>query len=615
MLQEPLLNNEADEKIDSDQLNFALEYKNLLELAKPSLLKHTDPSIQAQNILREFNQDVQDSFVTKGAYFLCCLNWLICFDRGQLINSDEWLMVQRYNQVQLVGMIDHNVRLKWYPRDVQPHSLGTFKQTDLWIKSTSRSLVNVPEGQIAKAWLGTVPVFLGPGPHIFGPNFTLDQRPNQPLDSCLVPMAPAYLKHGYYNILNIPKDKIAKIWLQGQPFLLGPGFHAFMDASFKLVPKNAQEYFEDASTHQLVHGSIKRILTSPGEVAYASDGGRLNIIQTAGEPFLVNSPLYEIGGFLSVQKQTLVFPSEKIKEERKNQNWDAEKLNYESFRTKDGLPIGVNLLVVYQIVKPALTLTQLPPNDISPHVERRVVAEMGRLIQDFTSSDFQNFQKVKLTQQQIKTDTQVSSYNPSAPSLDLTLQNGLEGQLAKEFEEIGINLETVRIAELKILDKDIANKMAEFSLKTIDLTQQQETAQMKFYITQQTAQQTAEQEKIAQQIKCQNIIQEAKATAEAEFILAQKKIDTVACEKQAKEIQLALLAREGEIKTHYPALLTSEIGKNIATAIAGKAQIMSPQLLQTYMGSAAFFNPCLPSQTNPMHITEENARSLQPKPV
>ena len=74
---------------------------------------------------------------------------------------------------------------------------------------------------------------------------------------------------------------------------------------------------------------------------------------------MIRNNNHSFEGFLQTNIQTIQFPSNetikrRIKEDRDKNDKDDE-INYEVFRTSDGLPIGVKILVIYEIENPDLT--------------------------------------------------------------------------------------------------------------------------------------------------------------------------------------------------------------------------------------------------------------------
>lgn len=574
-----------------------------------STLFNDNPIIQAQNIINEFNKGNTESFVTDSVVF------------GTRIQRNEFRLVHRNNTPELLGFTDTPVRLKWYWTGTT-QEIGIYKQIDLFFGGHGRYIVNVPKGKIAPAWLGNQPIFLGEGPHVIRhPNFIFRENP--------IDLSSEYINHGTIHILRIPKGKMAKVWFGATPYLFESREepYIFNDPLFRLE-REGNKNFVDASERLIVHGSIKRIMPKTGEVAIAYDNGKLTIISPSDKPITVDNPNFTVDrDFLSTNIQTLIFPSEKVKGERRRSNPnDLDAIEYEVFRTSDNLPIGVNLLVVYEIEDPNKLLSNLNRESIVPHIENLMVADMGRVIGCCTSMNFQNTNQttVKSAKEDRLEDAQVAS------GFLQHLQDEVKNKLHDDFKEFGIHLVRVNIETPKILNKKISDQMGEYSLITAETRTKVSVLDNQFKIAQQQASQEAERRRIEQDREYQNQLQRSEANAKSQMIAAeatsksqilsaetdknsaQLRAEALTIENQAK---LKALEQRGELFHKYPELLQVELADKRARALEKVQMVISPEVVQGLLMNG-MLSQVLQRSINPGNeaLSIENESVLLSKP-
>lgn len=391
---------------------------------------------------------------------------------------------------------------------------------------------------------------------------------------------------------------------------------------------NQTQYFTSASDRLISHGSIKRMLPHTGEVAIAYDSGNLKIIEATGKPITVDSDTFDVDGFLQTAAQTLVFPSKKTQAERKRDT-NSENANYEEFRTNDGLPIGVNLLVVYEIINPEIALTRLKKDDIINHIENIVVADMGRVIQSCSSSDFQ-----KTDQTVVKDPSQNKKGNDfesrSKPTFYAHLQDDVKNKLAEDLMDWGIRLVRLNIETPKILDKTIANEMAKNSLVTAKARAEASTLGLDYTIKQQRAGQDAEKMRIEMERERDNKILKAEGDAKSTTMTAQAELDNAKLHAEAERIryenevrktkmlneagvdktrletdvslmkqkqqfdnEIGYLQQKAKLFAENPEFRQLELAKAQASALAGiSTSVISPEVAQSwYAGGMSMFTP------------------------
>lgn len=583
---------------------------------------------QVSNVVEAFNQG-RPSIMVSSVF-------------GKRINPDEYRVVVKNNVPELVPPSENQVRKGIYADpSTKTHNLCTSKQTDIFIGGYGSFVVNVPPGKIALAWRGIIPILLGPGPHVIhdanlkeikasdlidmnseyithGTYHIIRVYPgncqkiwigatpyiltpkntpyifNQPVFSKTpesTKLSTGYISHGNYNIIQVPRGKVAKVWINStKPMLLEESDdpYLFTDPSFVFNAKSATEHFHDASERIIVHGSIKRIMPRTGEVAITYNNGNLETFgpNQRNEPTIITSVNHNFDRFLTINIQTIEFPSEKavgkrIKENKTSKNdIDYPDVNYEVFRTSDGLPIGVKLLVVFEIDNPALTLSRLNPDNIMSHIENLVVADMGLVVQQCSSTDF-----LKSNQPSVREPTcelLIDFYE--------NLQQKVFNTLKRDFNDYGIKLSRLNIETPKILDTTISSKMAEFSLMNTEAGAKIAVMDKNFNIGKRQAEQDANTKQIRQQQENDQKIAQAKAEMESAKMRAEARIIEAEAEAkaiiikaeadaEAKKLFIKVMEEQSAIYDKSPGFLQYQMAEVQATNMKGiSSMIVSPEV-------------------------------------
>ena len=551
---------------------------------------------------------------------------------GERIEPDEYRIVVKNNKPELVPPSTKQLRKSFYWNPTTTtFDLSVFKQTDLFIGGYGSFIINVPAGKIAKAWKGNIPVLFGPGPHVvhdanlkqikstdlvdmnaehidhgtyhilriypgFCAKIWINSTPyiltprNKPyvfnhpsfIRETTIRLTSGVISHGNYNIIQVPKGKVAKVWTNSTtPVLLEENDepYVFTDPTFKFDKKNDNEDFHDTSEKIIVHGSIKRIIPRTGEVAVTYNNGKLETFGPGpdNKPIIITSVNHIFDRFLPINIQTIQFPSEKTIQNRISENktnrTNMSNVNYENFRTSDGLPIGVKILVIYEIENAHILLSRLHPDNILNHIENLVVADMGFVIQNCSSTDFLR-------------SNQPSVDNPSAcQSKDFydKLQSNVYQDLKKDFSEYGIKLSRVNIETPIILDEMISAKIAEFSLLNSQATAEITVMDKKYNISKRKAEQEAKQKKIIQQQENDQKI----AIAKAEYEAAKLKADAVRINAQAEaDAQMMLLKvanEKAQLYDDHAGLLQYDMALVQSQTMKGiSSMIVSPDVASMY---------------------------------
>ncbi|KAM9989641.1 hypothetical protein ACTFIY_005698 [Dictyostelium cf. discoideum] len=448
---------------------------------------------------------------------------------------------------------------------------GQVPKTCRYFTLYGKTVLNVPSGHFAKALSKNRPVIYGEGPHvIIDPTFIFDESTG------IVNQQEPFINHSTINILRVPSGKVAKVWVGTQPFILESRRepYVFVDAQFKVVQqKDGQDkYFHSSSATFMEHGSIKRIIPHTGEVAITYDNGNLAIIQTPkdGKPVIIDSPTHNFEGFIQTSLQTCLFPSKETKQQaiKDNKNATTDEVNLKIFQTRDSLRVGVVLVVAFRIVDPQIALTKLGKEGIINHIENISFADMGKAIQLSTLQEIMYFND---TRPSAKIDESVQ-----------TIQDRVKAHLARDLCEFGIELARLQIETIKVLDTEIAKKLAGQSVTSAEYTTKQATLVKEYDIKTTEARLKAETDNIALEQKGKAIIAEAQAKLESAKKQAEALLVTANAQKKVQEMQ-------GELYSKFPILAEIELAKIKSEALKSSTLYITPQDAGNFMNSPFFF--------------------------
>lgn len=455
-----------------------------------------------------------------------------------------------------------------------------------YIKHGTYHIIRVSPGNVAKVKINTNPYFLVPRkePYVFNNAVFEIEQP-------FTKLTERYISHANYHILQIPYGMVAKVWRGSIPELLEANDepYIFDDPSFILEKPDDDNYYVDATKPFIQLGSIKRIMPETGTVAITYDNGKLNTFgpRDDGKPTIINSANHKFVGFLDINTQTIEFPSKRTRTQRKEDNTASKKdgdytdPNYEVFRTSDGLPIGVKLLVVYEITDPTLTITRLKPDQIVNHIEHLVVADMGMVIQNCSSVDFLKTNQTIVKQKNTGEHSALVEFYEQ-------LQDKVKNQLGDDFSKYGIKLVRLNIETPKILDNAISAKMAEFALINSESRAKESNLERNYNITRQQASQDAMKKQIEQDQINANKISASKAEMEsaelqgkAKLLAAKFEADSIlakaTAEAKAKELLIEVAEKQALLYDNHPGLLTRDLAEIQERALKGiNTMILSP---------------------------------------
>ena len=594
-----------------------------------------DPIVARDTIVDMFNVDEEKNIMTESIF-------------GSLIEPNEFRIVSINNKALLCPPTTKPMRKKIYFNPKYTTKDETIiKQNVKLFSIYGKTVANVPRDEYMKVWSNNEPQIYGPGPHVI-----IDSNIKQVADDAFVPIRTNYISHGIYHIirvipntialitienipyfltprkrayvfrepifqyvssvdvnqdyiqhgnyhiLRIPKGKVARIWIGPEPFILEHRSVAYIfnDQTFKLVQSKRDGIFKDATQQTIINGSIKRLMPKTGEVAITYCNGNLNIIRPSNDahPITIMDPNHSFVGYQNINVQTIEFPSDNRKKSRMEENKqsaydvDLADVNYEVFRTCDGLPIGVKLIVVFEISEPEVTFTRLSSGQILSHIEYLVVADMATVIQNTSSTDF----------------LKVNQVNSNSTVLEFfeTIQDKMKRQLCEDFANYGIKLVRLNIETPKILDRVISNKMAELSLLNTETRAKATVLDRQYEITKKTAEQQAIKLEIEQTQQNQNVLSAAKAKMEATRLECDAKLMIAETEKRAKELITEANTKQAELLERHPEYLKLELSKVNSEALKTiNTVIVSPEI-----AAAMYSVPTLALDKNNLLVNKRN---------
>lgn len=493
-------------------------------------------------------------------------------------------------------------------KDVTEDSL--VDQSNLYINHGNIHIVRVPPGNIAKITLNNDPYILDSRKEAYvfkNPLFNFDQA-NGFMDA-----GSSYIRNGSLHILQVPKGKIATVWVGAKPVLLyfRPEPYIVLDNLFRLEPKtkegnhDARDLFYDANEEIICHGSIKRIIPPTGHVAVTYENGRLEVIKPSndGQPILLDSESRKVTNMFNVQKQTLRFPSEKIKRERERENSeDKNAINYEIFTTANGARYGVKLLVVFSIADPQLALTQFKPDDIVPHIENLVVTEMNKAIQATESTNYLQA-KARTSVMDVPINDPLIA---SAPPFYGNAQDEIKDHLSRDLRAVGIEVDRVSIEESIPIDQEVIEQMAKFAVRNKQITLEVALLERERQIREQHAQQAAMQSTIL--FRNQNMMLVERAAAEREAAKIQAETQAILMQSHATNMRIF-----GQALDQSPALLKLHLAQAVygqesfvPTMLKQPVQVMPQNMIAAANPSAFFSQSVFPNPSDLVDLKSDD---------
>ena len=159
--------------------------------------------------------------------------------------------------------------------------VGDRELTDTQIQIGTTHIITVPSDQVGLAAVASVAHFLGPGRHAFNnASFSFFG-----FKDATDPHISLHSKHRIY----VPRGRLALVMLDVEPLMLEPGLHNF-DAPRFLFKEMAL-----ATAPYLFVGSMHRLFVPAGAIAQVIDGGVGQLLETPGV-HIFNSATFEFKG-------------------------------------------------------------------------------------------------------------------------------------------------------------------------------------------------------------------------------------------------------------------------------------------------------------------------------
>jgi len=545
------LSSYSEDLLENDSLSgFASQNKRQikLEIAKYNVtsgqVKIDD--VRLDNVIVNSNlRDINPS--TQAKNVLSAFNRNVVKGKGAFATSlfvGEWVNPDKYilgacNQTPELRFYDGAMKIRrgWYvDPTVNTEILSQHEQSELVFGVYGSYVLNVPPNKLAKIWSGNVPFLYNTGPHVIH-DATFKFSP----DHGLVDQTDPYINHGSIHILRVPAGMLAKIWIGATPHLLESREepYVFDTALFRLDRKDANNLFYSATDDLITHGSTKRVMPRTGQVAITYNNGNLEIIKPSENTYstIIKSATHEVRGFLNTNVQQLVFPSdeEKKKRHRDNSQISADELNHYVYTTKDNLKICMKLLVSYHIKDPYKTLSQLGENNILSTVENLASVDMGKMVIRLSSQEFMNpYSAAQEVKNKPNPSKSVSLEEESyQPSFWDEIRNGLSDELAN----YGIELIRFNIETPFVLDKEIAKKMSEYATLNAEANAKQAIIVKQAQVQKAEAERDAMTKQIEQEQLNNAVVSKAQAELKAAQLRAEAMLVQTEAEAKAKHIQ------------------------------------------------------------------------------
>jgi regulator of protease activity HflC (stomatin/prohibitin superfamily) len=249
-------------------------------------LTSEDSRQQAANIVAAFNASVTTSALTTTSMW----------GRGERLNPSEFLLVHRNKVAELATFNKRKLATIITGPGTVVEQIGKFQQNAPFFGAHGSFVVNVPQGQYAKIWRGNRPILLGEGPHVihdatlkfagatFNPATDLvDQNP-----------ASNHIHHGSIHIVRVPPGQMAKININGKPYLLE---HRAEPYAFNMQNFQFGGLISQATPH-LEHGNMHIIRVPQGQYAKVTVNGEPQLLKPRPEPYVFNTPYFVWGNFV-----------------------------------------------------------------------------------------------------------------------------------------------------------------------------------------------------------------------------------------------------------------------------------------------------------------------------
>lgn len=257
--------------------------------------------------------------------------------------------------------------------------MGLVDVSDEYIEHGSTHILNVEKGRIAKIFQENLPRLLGEGLHIIeSPNFSYQATELISPDNLCI-------EHGTITILQVPRGKIALAWNCNEPYFFDqPGLYEFNSNNFHFVE------FVEASERKIELGSKKVIQVYTGEVGITYDKGNLKILHNGRH--VIDSSTHVFERFLSTKQRSIRLvtysANHKIAKSTFAKNdgskWKMHEIDedadYLICETKDLVKVGIRADVFYSIANPEKCIQSLDTDELEDLVRETSLATLTNII-------------------------------------------------------------------------------------------------------------------------------------------------------------------------------------------------------------------------------------------
>jgi regulator of protease activity HflC (stomatin/prohibitin superfamily) len=168
---------------------------------------------------------------------------------------------------------------------------GFVKSSDAVVEHGSINRISVPKGKVAKVFQETKPRLLGEGDHfIESTDFQYVGMEDIMNNNCI--------QHGTITIFRVTLGKLALAWQESDPvFIDKPGLYEFDSPDFSFVE------FKDAEERLIQLGAKKIVLVHTGQVGVTYDEGTLKILGNGRHRISKSTHIFH--RFLSTQQKSI----------------------------------------------------------------------------------------------------------------------------------------------------------------------------------------------------------------------------------------------------------------------------------------------------------------------
>lgn len=530
--------------------------------------------------------------------------------------------------------------------------VSTPKQSDIFYGAYGKYVLNVPSGKLALAWSGQTPKIYNTGCHvIFDPQFKINYDNTKTLDeqTCFVPQSKRYIKHGNIQIVRMNGGEVGLLWVGSDAKLLRPNDkpYVFVDALVRFCLDNQNSPFfnfnSDHISHHPIHlirvspgkmmkafhkakplllegrdryyqfkdsqfaipedawsnvdeqliqvGSLKRLNIKQGNVAVTYKSGKLEIInpEKTKQPYTITDVNHIVQPKLvSTRLQTMVFPSDTTIAQRKQSNPDAKYSELDTFTSSDSMPVGVKLMVAYEINNPEAAFLKFEDSTkILEHLENVTRGEMGKAI---SRCPYKLCLASKVTKLEEKKSDQTIVLSPQEDKHIFSVDE-IKLKLNEDLAEYGIKLTRVSIETITVLNEEILKQMSLSAVKNAEIDAKSLTMEQQTQLAIKEREQASKVATLKQDNENALLISKSKAEIEAA-----KNYATAQTTKAQADADSANIKADGEAKAK----------KTIAIADAEVIEILSKSTMKQQERESEVL------QKNPVFAELQTTRTLAP---